>query len=588
LKRKSKKTPNDDQSHSFVYPEERRAQGQASILISQLSILDGVDSLLNKSLLRQEEDVGGESRFTMLETIRQYAREKLLELGEGEQVRDRHLEYFLRLAELAEPELTGPNQVAWLDRLELELDNLRAALGWSLERNVEAGLRLAGALGMFWVAHGYFRDGYEWLAQLLLRPAAISPTAARAKALIAQSGLTIWYDYGRGYSLAEESLALYRELGDRQGVARSLSILGTGAGVQDDYALARSRLAESLALYRALGDKLGIADVLCALGGLADNPDYLRDRAYLEESLAIYRELGHLAGIGSTLSKLGYLALRQDDYTLARPWLEEGLALWRTVGERGWGTRDCLSWLGELALRQGDYAQARAYLEESLFLEKETGQIGAHPWTLLHLGYVALREGDVSRARAMFAESQQQFNAAGWKNGVVFSLEGLASLAVMQGKAKRAVRLFAWTDAMREAIGDRRPPDEQAHVDRDMIIIHSQLDEIAFSAAYAEGRTMIMEHAITYALDQSSASETAHIPPSTGPLAPSVAYPAGLTRREVEVLRLIAQGLTDAQVAERLVVSAHTVHAHLRSIYGKLEVTSRAAATRFAVDHHLV
>jgi len=386
-----------------------------------------------------------------------------------------------------------------------------------------------------------------------------------------QSGLIIWRDFGRGCSLAEESLALYREMGDRQGVARSLSILGMGPGRQDDYTLARSRLAESLALYRALGDKLGIADVLRALGSFVDNQDYLRARAYLEESLALYRELGHLAGIGSTLSSLGQLAFRQGDYTLARPWLEEGLALWRTVGERGWGTTDSLTGLGELALRQGDYEQARAYLEEGLALSKESGQNLGDPWVFVRLGYHALRQGDAARARAVFEASQRQFSAAGWKIGVVFALEGLASLAVMQRQSERAVRLFGWADAVREAIGDRRPPDEQADVDRDMITIHSQLDETAFSAAYAEGRAMTMEQAIAYALEPMSEVTPPTAPPvMPQPTTPTGAYPAGLTTREVEVLRLVAQGLTDAQVAERLVVSAHTVHAHLHSIYGKL------------------
>jgi len=292
---------------------------------STLDVLDLLTQLVNKSLVIVEREQGEETRYRLLETIRQYVREKLLEAGaaEAEQVRDRHLDYFLSLAERAEPELIGPQQLGWLNRLEGELDNLRVALGWSLERDAEAGVRLASALGGFWEAHGYFRDGYKWLAQLLLRPAAVSRTAVRAKALMVQSGLIIWRDFGRGCSLAEESLALYREMGDRQGVARSISILGMGACLQDDYALARSRLAESLALYRALGDKLGIADVLSALGSFADNQDYLRARAYLEESLAIYRELGHLAGIGSTLSSLGMLALWQGDYTLARPWLEE-------------------------------------------------------------------------------------------------------------------------------------------------------------------------------------------------------------------------------------------------------------------------
>jgi len=476
----------------------------------KLDILDGLTALANKSLILVKREQGHEARYRLLETIRQYAYEKLTEADEAEQVRGRHLEYFRSLAEQAEPELTGPNQVTWMNRLELELGNLRAALGWGVERHVEAGLRLASALWRFWEAHGYAHDGCDWLAQLLVRGETLGRAAGRAKALSVHSHLTMRLgDNDRVRMLAAESLDLYRELGDRRGIAFSLLALGQAASLQDDYAVGQPAIMESTVLYRELADKLGIADALSLLGWFAENfnkdyaknldKNYFEARGYLEQGLAIYRELGHLAGIGGCLSTLGTLALWQGDLARARQWLEEGLAIQRRLGKGD--ASGGLIGLGQLALHERNYEQARAYLEEGLALSQETGQQVGSRWAFAHLGYLALRQGDAARARAVFAESQQQFYAFGSKDGVAYALEGLASLAVTQGLPLRAARIYAWADAMREAIGDRRPPVEEADVDRDFAIICTQLDEATIEAACAAGRAMTMEQAIAEALD---------------------------------------------------------------------------------------
>jgi predicted ATPase/transcriptional regulator with XRE-family HTH domain len=465
-------------------------------------VLDALVQLVNKSLVIVERKQGKATRYYLLETVRQYAHEKLIQADEANPIRDRHLAYCLKLAEQAERELTGPSQVAWMNRLEVELDNLRAALEWSLESNVEAGLRLASALVGFWEAYGYISDGDASLSQLLKQQPEVSRrTLAHAKAICAQCLLASYRgDFARAHVLGEEALALHRELGDRRGEAFSLFNLSWALCLQDDYAKGQPLALESLALYRELGDKLGIADVLGALGTFAGNSlHYSEARAYLEEGLAIYRELGHLARVGSRLSELGVLALRMGDFDRARPWLEEGLAIQRSMGERS--TTFILLSLGELAFHQGDDEQARAYLEASLSLSRETGQHLFGLWAFVRLGYLALRQGEAARAQALFAESQQQFNAAGSKIGVVFALEGFASLAAMQGQPERAVRLLGWADAAREAIGDFRPPVEQADVDRDLAVIHNLLSDAAFAAAYAEGQAMTMEQAVACALE---------------------------------------------------------------------------------------
>ena len=248
-------------------------------------VLDLMTLLVNKSLVGVRHVEGEDTRYQLLETIQQYVGDKLVAAGERDNIRDRHLEYFMALAERAEPELSGPHQVAWLKRLESELDNVHTALEWSLVKNVEAGMRLASALGTnslasFWMAQGYFSDGNLWLTQLLARPEAATRTAVRARALNAQSRLAQWHgDLSRSLALAEESRALYLELEDRHGLAVSLSLLGMAANAQGDSVLARSAGAQSLALYRELGDKVGLADILDRLGHGIDNQDYLRARA---------------------------------------------------------------------------------------------------------------------------------------------------------------------------------------------------------------------------------------------------------------------------------------------------------------------
>jgi len=191
--------------------------------------------LVNKSLVVAEREQGRETRYRLLETIRQYALERLVESGEGEGVRERHLDYFTALTEHADPELPGPKQLTWLNRLEAELDNLRAALQWSLEKDVEAGLRMAAALRAFWGIRGLAGDGSDWLSRLLLQPEAQAPTLTRANALQAYAFLSKRQDaLTLARQLAEESLALYRELGDREGMAGSLLTLGNAtAGLGD-------------------------------------------------------------------------------------------------------------------------------------------------------------------------------------------------------------------------------------------------------------------------------------------------------------------------------------------------------------------
>jgi predicted ATPase/DNA-binding XRE family transcriptional regulator len=464
-------------------------------------VSEGLIQLVEKSLVSVDQGSASAGRYHLLDTIRQYAQEKLSEAGAGMAVRDRHLEYFLGLAEGAEPELIGPKQVTWLKRLDDELDNIRAALEWSLKQDTQVGLRLASALIRYWPAHS-FNEGVDWLSQLLRQPAASLRNTVRARGLTALGWLNNRQSEGaRAEPFAREGLALYRELGDQHGVAFALFVLGDALCEQDDFAAGRPLVFESLALYRTLGDRFGIAMVLQRLGETADIIEYARTRAYLEESLGHYRALGFDAGVANALSNLGRLEYRFGDYASARTYLTESLEILRRLGTSNIYT--IYNLLGELSLREGHYGQARAYLEESLSLARERGW-GEYYWILVHLGYAVLRQGDPARARSLFIEALQSFQEIGSKIGVTLALEGLASLAAAQEQPEQAARLFAWTDAMREKLENPRWPPEQAEVDRDLATIKAQLGEAAFAAAHAAGRAMTLEQAVAYALDETS------------------------------------------------------------------------------------
>jgi tetratricopeptide (TPR) repeat protein len=319
--------------------------------IEESEVLDLLQALVEKSLVVYEREDNGSGRYRLLETVRQYGRDRLEELGEGEIGRDRHQAFFVVLAEEAEPQLTGAEQGMWLERLEVEHDNLRVALEW---RSDEAVLRLAGALLRFWWVRCYFGEGRAWLGSALSSTEALGRTPMRAKALNG-AGWLAWSqgDYALARTQFEEALALQREVGDKLGIADSLNGLGHVAKDQGDYVSARTLHEQSLALQRELGDKQGIAYSLLGLGIVAYlQGDYALTRTLSEEALAIRRELGDRRGIAATLNSLGNVASHQGDFVSARKLLEEALAIQRELGNRG-GIANSLESLAVLTSAQG-------------------------------------------------------------------------------------------------------------------------------------------------------------------------------------------------------------------------------------------
>jgi predicted ATPase len=469
--------------------------------IQSYDVLDLLSQLVNKSLVVVvEHSQSGEARYHMLETIRQYARDRLLEAGGMEILRQRHLAYFVALTAQAGPELYRADQVFWLNRLDEELDNLRVALERALATDVESGLQIvAGPIYRFWLFRSTYRELGHWLAQLLQRYDISNPLRVRALAIQSQCVVNNEGNFGEAHELAEKGVQLARRLGDRHSEAFSLSILGGFTLLQGNLSDAIPLLEQSLAIYRALGDKAGQAGVIDWLS--INNSDLERAAAYAREGLGLCRELGDLAGVASILTTLARLTYSRGDFSSPAPWLEEVLSLSRQLGDQI-REEEALITYGTLAYWQGDYPRARAFYEAGISLGEKIGYYYQNLWAQIYLAYAVLRQGDLQQARQLFEDGIRGMQTADLVIGLVYAVEGLASLHANQGQAERAARLFAWADAMRVKIGDPRPPVEQASVERDLDIIRSQWNGSEFARLSTEGQRLTVEEAVALALGE--------------------------------------------------------------------------------------
>jgi len=585
------------------------------------SVLDGVASLLDKSLLLQVGYEGQEEpRLIMLATIREYGLECLAAQGEMEATRRAHADYYLELAQEAEKELGGTQQAVWLEKLEQEHENLRAALNWFLERGeATSALRLCAAIWGFWSVRGHVTEGRHFLERALAGSAGV-PMVVRAKALNAAGMLALNQDdYEAGEALCRESLALFRELGDKQGMALTLYRLGLLAWWKGQYPAARSLEEEALAFYRELGDKGGAADPLLILSRLAlVQDDYAGARSLAEESLALFREVGDKWGLAYVLLHLALTIFARGDAAGARTLVQECLAISRELGYKE-GIAESLSLLGQFALHQGDTAMAHSLLAESQLLFREVGDRRGTARSLCLFANVIAAQGDNTRARALYEESLALLRALGDNEYIALCLEGLGAVIAASGNvgprfivgprggaewprapadARSAVRLWGMAEALREATGISMLLVYRPGYERIVAAVRARLGEKTFAAMWAEGRMMTLEVGAEFAALLATPEPvtnpepvlTALQPPmaSRSALTPVTTYPHDLTAREVEVLRLLAQGLTSTQIAEQLVIGLVTVNSHVRSIYNKLGVSSRSAATRYAIEHHLL
>jgi non-specific serine/threonine protein kinase len=582
-------------------------------------VLDVLARLVDKSLV--QADTGGDegARYRLLETVRQYAGEKLADAGEADSLSARHAGYFLALAERVEPELWAHDQLRWLARLDAEHDNLHAALAWFLERDPAAGLRLAPCLARFWLLRSFFTVGLRLVERLLA--AAPAPTAERAAALRAAASLARnGADRPTAWRLSEEGLAVSRALGDRARAAEFLSELGALCVHRGEAARARAFMEEAAAVRAAAGSPISRGNYLYFLGRLAEfQADYDQARELFEETLALGPAGGMQNHGGFTYSRLGMVALARGDIERARALVAEAL----TVAGRAdvpHGIEEGHEDLARIALWQGDLEAAAHHLDDAKATARMNGDGPPRPTTMLALGQLARRRGDLAEAGRWLAEARRRSAAgedrwteaaalhelglAAWdagdaarapewlraslamrrdmgaRRGIAEGLEELATVAAGRADPARAARLLGAAEALREVIGAPLPPVDRPGHEAIVAAARAALGAAAFAAAWAAGRALTIDQAVGEALDEVSA-----VGPAGARATPTAV--GGLSPREVEVLRLVAAGRSNREIAEELAVSVRTVERHITNLYGKIEARNRADATAFAIRHAL-
>ena len=427
----------------------------------ELDVLDGMASLVDKSLLQQIEGAGGESRFIMLETIREYGLEKLAASGDKALTRRSHAAYCLVLAEEWASEDTGAEELQGPDRFEVEHDNFRAALEWLTESgDAEWGLRLGAALFRFWEMREYLAEGRDRLGKLLKLPGAAARTRTRALfaagVLAGEQG-----NYESADLLLKESLEIARGLDDKRGVAISLNALAVNARDQGDVAASRSLFEESLVLWKELADRVAVARALSNLANVVKmQGDYAPARSMYRECHSIFQELGDRTGAAWSLNHESDVARDQGDMDAARALCHESLSIFRDLGDR-WGMAGSLADLGNLSRDQKDYPTSQS----------------------------------------LYRESMSVFQELGHKRGIARLLECFACSAASRLKPERALRLAGASAALRRMLGTPLPPAEQAKLERSLEPARQSLSNTGASAAWLEGWVMPMEKAIQVAIE---------------------------------------------------------------------------------------
>lgn len=547
------------------------------------SAAQGLVSLVDKGLLRHDARADREPRFQMLETLREYALERLAASGEAESIRSHHAAHFLKLAKEAESQEEGPAEELWLRRLEAEHDNLRAALAWyaSAPGRAEDALRMSVALFQFWATHGHISEGRKYLAEALSLNPASARTAVRATALSAAGGLAHYQgDYASARSLYEECVEIRRDVNDRQGVGNSLVNLGNIAMEEGDYEAALSLYKAGLRIFTELGDKVGLGVTLQNLGLVGwSQGDDAAARAFFEESLAILRQLGSKRRIAFALTSMGQAVCAHGDYALAHSLFQEGLTMARELGYKHTEAVALLG-LGRVARRRRDRVAAPTLLETGLTIGRELDAKNEIYFGLDDLGLMALDRGDKARASALLKESLVIKRALGYRRGIAYSLEYLAAFAAIRGQAERAAWLFGAAEALREAIGSRVSPGDRTDVERGLAAVREGLDEEAFAKAWAAGRAMPLDEAIDCAM---ATAEVLSTKDASRRDASGIGAPGNLTDREQEVARLVARGQTNREIARVLFITERTAANHVQHIFNKLGFSSRSQVAAWVV-----
>ncbi|MCX6032866.1 MAG: tetratricopeptide repeat protein [Chloroflexi bacterium] len=426
------------------------------------AILELLAGLEDKSML-ESEATPTEVRFRLHEVIRQYALARLADADETDRTRARHLDYYGRLVAEAGAKLTGSEQGAWLDRLEVEHDNLAAALGCSQGADScrDAGLRMVGGLARFWATRGYFGEGRYWARTLLAAPAEVATTPGRLAGLTAAASLAYYQgDYAEARGLYTQALAAAQALGDKGAVATITRGLGTIAHAQGECAVALSNYEASLTACREIGDRWGEATARANLGlALWQHGDHVTARGHLAACLDLRRELGDETGIAYVLNVLG-----------------------------------------DMAWSEGKPVEAQKLNEESLLMRRRLGDKWGIAYSLDSLGLIARGQRDWARAHACFAECLTLFHDLGSQRATADTLDHIAGLLADEGNPQAADQLMAAAAARRESLAAVLPPSERAGYDEQLTRVRSQLGDEGFRAAWTLGRAASLDQTVSYAL----------------------------------------------------------------------------------------
>lgn len=607
--------------------------------------------LVVKSLV-MVDTTSEDPRYRLPESLRAYATDRLVEAGRARETHARHAMWCLTLSQQAEAGLVVASQQRWLRQLEAEHDNLRVALERAIgEDQAETALRLAGALVLFWRVRGYFREGRQWL-EAAISAADRPPQAVLAKGLWGSGFLALMMgDVEAAIPRLEESLSIFRQLGDKAGCARSLAILGNAAHygpsagsleplplIEESIALAeeagdrwclahalafwgdhhasrneldaaRPPLEQCLSVARDAQDKQSLAVGLLGLGSVAlAQGDHGRAKDLLKEALAVANELGDAAGRATALQHLGELAVAGGEYEEARSLLSEALRLGREVGpalvvprclvllgrvahaedslaaagelfeealvaarSAGWNSSAAVQGLGEVAEARGDYCAARRFFGDALALARSSGDRVGVAGGLSALGDLARRQGDLERAALLYNEALDLQREIGNRAGIAALLEAVAGLAAETGRCERSARLLGAASASRQTNGYVLSPAERCRHEADVALARQGLSSESFHEAWAAGEALSIDEAVSLATRSRGARRDR---PLTGW--------QSLTSTESTVAALVAEGLTNPQIAERLFMSLGTVKAHLSHIFPKLGVRERGELAREA------
>jgi predicted ATPase/DNA-binding winged helix-turn-helix (wHTH) protein len=426
-----------------------------------IDLFEGLSSLVDKNLVHRMDPTQAAPRFAMLETIREYAGERLMESGEQFAVRRAHVAYCLVLAEEGNPELTSEDRTRWLMQCDGEIDNFRCALDWLFQtRDLDWGFRLCVALFRFWDMREHLSEGRARL-EAILHLAGTDFTRERARvahflgALASAQG-----DYQAAEHFLERGLSLYEDLGDQSGIAASLNALAVTARDRGDYPSAQYNFERSLACWRMLSDRLAIARCLHNLANVVrGSGDFLSARLALDEATEIFEELGDRSGAAWSINQQGDIARATGDIALARELYQRALAAFREAGDP-WGSGRSLT----------------------------------------DLGYIDCEQGDYPAARAVYREALEIFAGLGHRRGMARALEGYACLAVTEKDAARALTLAAAADCLRRLISAPLSQAEQSKLDRTLLAAWRSLDDVEGKRAWAEGSAMSLESVMHYSL----------------------------------------------------------------------------------------